>query len=116
LDELYATADAISLHTILVPQTKGMINKDSIAKMKNGVWIVNLARGELIDEDALYEACKSGKVAGAALDVYPAEPYTGKLLELDNICFTPHLGASTKEAQARIGAELVDKLAAEFKK
>lgn len=116
LEELYSNSDAISLHTVLVPQTKGMINKDSIAKMKDGVWLVNLARGELIEEDALYEACKSGKVAGAALDVYAAEPYTGKLLELDNICFTPHLGASTKEAQMRIGIELVEKLAAELKR
>lgn len=115
IDELFANSDVISLHTVLVPETKGMINRENIAKMKNGVWIVNAARGELIDEDSLYEACKSGKVAGAALDVYWQEPYSGKLLELDNVCFTPHLGASTKEAQVRIGVELVEKLSVELK-
>jgi D-3-phosphoglycerate dehydrogenase len=71
------------------------------------VFIVNTSRGEVVDEDALYEACKSGKVLGAALDVYRSEPYRGKLLELDNVYFTPHLGASTVEAQQRIGKELV---------
>ncbi len=115
LDELYAKSDIISLHTVLVPETKGMINKDTIAKMKKTVWIVNAARGELINEDDLYEACKSGRITGAAIDVYPSEPYSGKLLELDNICFTPHLGASTKEAQVRIGVELVEKLEQELK-
>ncbi len=115
LDELYSTADIISLHTVLVPETKGMINKDSIAKMKKTGWIVNDARGELQNEDDLYEACKSGRITGAAIDVYPQEPYSGKLLELDNIYFTPHLGASTKEAQARIGTELVEKLGQELK-
>lgn len=115
LDELYASADIISLHTVLVPETKGMINKNTIAKMKKTVWIVNAARGELINEDDLYEACKSGRITGAALDVYPTEPYSGKLLELENVCFTPHLGASTKEAQARIGVELVEKLGQELK-
>ncbi|MFA6530499.1 MAG: hydroxyacid dehydrogenase [Candidatus Micrarchaeia archaeon] len=115
LEELFANSDVITLHTVLVPETKGMINRENIAKMKNGVWIVNAARGELIDEDSIYEACKSGKVAGAALDVYWQEPYSGKLLELDNVCFTPHLGASTKEAQVRIGVELVEKLSVELK-
>ena len=66
-----------------------MINKDTIAKMKDGVWIVNTARGDVIDEDALYEACKSGKISGVALDVYRQEPYKGKLLELDNVYFPP---------------------------
>jgi len=114
LDEIYKKSDVISLHTILLPETKGMINTESIAKMKNGVFIINAARGELIDENALYDACKSGKIAGAALDVYSQEPYSGKLLELETICFSPHLGASTKEAQMRIGQELVEKLKAEI--
>jgi len=110
LDELYGKSDVITLHTILVPETKNMINSESISKMKEGAYIVNFARGELIDEDALYEACKKGKIAGAALDVYQSEPYKGKLLELDNVYFTPHIGGSTKEAQFRIGEELVEKL------
>jgi len=114
-DELLSTADVISLHATLTPETRNMINKEAIAKMKNGAYLMNFARGGLVDEEALYEACKTKKIAGAALDVYSVEPYAGKLLELDNICFTPHLGASTKEAQRRIGAELLEKLKAELK-
>lgn len=116
LDALLSRADVISLHVPSTPETVNMINRESIAKMKNGVWIVNTARGDVIDEDALYEACKSGKIAGAAIDVYREEPYKGKLLELDNVYFTPHLGASTKEAQMRIGSELVKILKEELKK
>ncbi|MFH2105873.1 MAG: hydroxyacid dehydrogenase [Candidatus Micrarchaeota archaeon] len=110
LDTLYKESDIISLHTILVPETRNMINSSSIAKMKQGVYLMNIARGELVDENALYDACKSGKVAGAALDVFPSEPYSGKLLGLDNICATPHIGASTNEAQSGIGEELIIKL------
>lgn len=113
-DELLANADVISLHLASTPETKNIINVQSIAKMKNGTYLINTARGDLIDEDALYDACKSGKIAGAALDVYQQEPYSGKLLELDNICFTPHLGGSTKEAQMRIGKELIEKLKKEL--
>jgi len=103
IGDLFKQADVISIHAPLVESTRNLINKDNIAKMKDGVFIINTARGPIIDEDALYEACKSGKIAGAALDVYCEEPYKGKLLELDNVYFTPHLGASTKEAQKRIG-------------
>lgn len=115
LDEVIRQSDFISLHSLLTPETRHMINTASLARMKKGVFLMNLARGELIDEDALYGACKSGQVAGAALDVYSQEPYTGPLLELDNIYFTPHIGASTKEAQMRIGQELVEKLGQELK-
>lgn len=110
LEELYGKADVISLHTVLVPQTEKMINKESIEKMKAGVYLVNIARGPLIDEEALYEGLKKGKIAGAALDVYCKEPYEGKLLELNNVFFSPHLGANTKEAQARIGEEVIEKI------
>lgn len=106
-DDFLARSDVISLHVPATPQTTGMINAESIAKMKDGVFIINTSRGEIIGEDALYEGLKSGKIGGAALDVYREEPYRGKLLELENVCFTPHLGASTKEAQERIGVELV---------
>ncbi len=116
LDAFLARADVISLHVPSTPQTVNMINRQSIAKMKDGVYIVNTARGDIVDEDALYEGCRSGKIAGAALDVYRQEPYKGKLLELDNVCFTPHLGAGTKEAQARIGTELVKILKEELEK
>jgi D-3-phosphoglycerate dehydrogenase len=110
LDEFLGKSDVISLHTILTEDTRHMINAKTIANMKDGVFIINTARGALIDEDALYDACKSGKVAGAAIDVYEEEPYSGKLLELDNVYFTPHLGAGTKEAQMRIGEELVERI------
>lgn len=106
LDEFLAQSDVISLHVPLTDETRNMINKDTIAKMKDGAFIVNTARGGIIDEDALYEGCKT-KLKGAALDVYGKEPYQGKLLELDNVCFTPHIAASTKEAQIRIGKEVV---------
>ncbi|MBN1169564.1 hydroxyacid dehydrogenase [Candidatus Micrarchaeota archaeon] len=113
LDALFAQSDVISLHVPLTAQTKNMINREAIAKMKEGVFIVNTSRGEVIDEEALYEGCKT-KLKGAALDVYKSEPYTGKLLELDNVYCTPHIAASTKEAQERIGRSIVDILK-EFK-
>ncbi len=114
LNELLAKADAITLHVPATEKTINMINSETISKMKDGVYIINTSRGEIVDEDALYEACKSGKIAAAALDVYRKEPYEGKLLELDNVFLTPHLGASTKEAQLRIGKELVEKIRKEL--
>lgn len=108
LDELFQKSDVISLHTVLVPETKNMVNKERIATMKDGAYIINFARGGLVDEEALYEALKSGKLAGAALDVYPEEPYVGKLTELDNVLLTPHLGASSFEGQKRIGDEVLE--------
>ena len=115
LDQLLAQADVISVHVPATENTVNLISKENISRMKDGVFIINTSRGEVVDEDALYEACKNGKVLGAALDVYRSEPYKGKLLELDNVYFTPHLGASTKEAQARIGRELVEILRKELK-
>ncbi|MCP4646867.1 MAG: hydroxyacid dehydrogenase [bacterium] len=110
LDELLQNADIISLHVPLNPNTNKLINAENLSKMKDGVIIINTARGQIIDEDALYEACKSGKVRAAALDVYCEEPYKGKLLELDNVFFTPHIGAATEEAQLRIGEEIASKI------
>jgi D-3-phosphoglycerate dehydrogenase len=107
LDSFLGMADVVSIHVPATPQTINLVSAANIAKMKNGVIIINTSRGEIIDEDALYDAVKSGKVAGAALDVYRSEPYNGKLLELENVYLTPHIGASTKEAQDKIGAELV---------
>ena len=114
LDELLARSDVVSLHASLTEKDRDLINAKSIAKMKDGAYLINTARGELVDEDALYDACKSGKLTGAAIDVYKSEPYKGKLLELENVYLTPHLGAGTKEAQERIGAELVKILRAEL--
>lgn len=109
-DLLLKKADIITLHLPLTPKTKGMINKESISKMKDGVYLINTSRGDIVDEEALYHACKSGKIAGAALDVFSEEPYKGKLSELPNVLLTPHLGSSTKEAQLRIGKELIERI------
>ncbi len=111
LDELLAAADYISLHLPKTKESAGMIGKDQFAKMKNGVRIINCARGGIIDEAALYDALTSGKVAGAALDVYAEEPPTDwKLIKLPNVIGSPHIGAATHEAQGRVGAEVADKL------
>ena len=117
LDELLAQADYISLHLPKTKESTGMISTDQFAKMKNGVRIVNCARGGIVDESALYEALTSGKVAGAALDVFAEDPPTDwKLAKLDNVIASPHIGAATKEAQARVGAEVAEKLIAFSKK
>ncbi len=111
LDELLPAADYISLHLPKTKESAGMIGKEQFAKMKQGVRIVNCARGGIIDEAALYDALTSGKVAGAALDVYAEEPPTDwKLVKLPNVICSPHIGAATHEAQGRVGAEVADKL------
>jgi len=111
LDELLAQADYISLHLPKTKESADMIGAEQFAKMKKGIRIVNCARGGIINEDALYEALTTGKVAGAALDVFYNEPPTEwKLLKLDNVIGSPHIGAATKEAQARVGAEVAAKL------
>ena len=111
LDELLAQSDYISLHTPKTKETTNMIGAEQFAKMKDGVRIINCARGGIIDENAFYEALTSGKVAGAAIDVFIEEPPTDwKLVKLDNVISSPHIGAATKEAQARVGAEVAEKL------
>jgi D-3-phosphoglycerate dehydrogenase len=111
LDELLAKADYISLHLPKTKESQNMIDKAQFEKMKTGVRIINCARGGILNEAALYEALISGKVAGAALDVYDVEPPTEwKLSQLDNVICSPHIGAQTKEAQGRVAAEVADKL------
>ena len=111
LDELLAASDYISLHTPKTKETTNLIGAEQFALMKDGVRIINCARGGIIDENALYQALTSGKVAGAALDVFIEEPPTDwKLLKLDNVIASPHIGAATKEAQGRVGAEVAQKL------
>ena len=111
LDELLARADYISLHLPKTNKSQNMIDKAQFEKMKTGVRIINCARGGIVNEAALYEAIISGKVAGAALDVYDVEPPTDwKLAKLDNVICSPHIGAQTKEAQGRVAAEVADKL------
>jgi D-3-phosphoglycerate dehydrogenase len=107
LDELIAGSDYITLHVGLTPQTTGVINAKTLAKMKKGVRIVNCARGELIDDAALVEALKSGQVAGAALDVFAEEPVKNSpYAELDNVILTPHIAGSTAEAQEAVGIQI----------
>lgn len=107
VEDVVVASDFITVHTPLIKETKHMINKDAFEKMKDGVRIVNCARGGIIDEDALYQAIKSGKVAGAALDVFEEEPATDhRLLELPEVIATPHLGASTVEAQENVAIDV----------
>jgi len=107
LDDLIAGSDYITLHVGLTPQTAGVVNAKSIAKMKKGVRIVNCARGELIEDAALVAALKSGQVAGAALDVFAQEPLKDSpYFELDNVILTPHIAGSTGEAQEAVGIQI----------
>ena len=112
VDDVYAAANFLTLHLPLTDETRGSVGKEAFAKMREGVRLVNAARGELLDEGALLDAVRSGKVAGAALDVFSAEPYSGPLLELDNVVVTPHLAASTEEAQDRAGVIIAEQVAA----
>jgi D-3-phosphoglycerate dehydrogenase len=107
LDDLFTRADFITLHALLTPETRDMINRDTLAKMKKGVRIIDAARGALIDETALAEAIKSGHVAGAALDVFAEEPPKpdNPLVGLPGVVHTPHLAASTEDAQIVVAIE-----------
>ncbi len=111
LDELYRRADFISLHTPKTDKTAGMINAQAFAKMKDGVRIINCARGGLIIESDLKDALESGKVGGAALDVYEVEPAKDNpLFGMENVICTPHLGASTLEAQENVALQVAEQL------
>ncbi len=111
LDELLQTSDYISLHTTLTPETKHLIGKDALTKVKAGVRIVNAARGELIEDEALLAALDSGRVAGAALDVHAQEPPKDwRLSKHPKVLALPHLGASTKEAQERVGTDIAQQV------
>jgi D-3-phosphoglycerate dehydrogenase len=111
LDELYAESDYITLHVALTTETYGMLNDAAFARMKRGVRIVNCARGELIDGEALRTAIESGKVAGAALDVFQTEPPVSEpLLAFENVLATPHIGGSTHEAQDGVGYRIAEQV------
>jgi D-3-phosphoglycerate dehydrogenase len=111
-DDIYAAADFLTVHLPLTAETRGAIGREALERMRPGVRIVNAARGELIDEAALLDALRTGHVAAAALDVFSVEPYSGPLLELDNVVVTPHLAASTEEAQDRAGVIVAEQVAA----
>src|SRR5438094_3240411 len=107
LEKLLAESDLVSLHTALSPATQNVISKANIQKMKDGARIINAARGELVDEAALAEALKSGKLAGAAVDVFSEEPpKNSPLVGLPNVIATPHVAGSTAEAQEEVGTQV----------
>ena len=112
LNELYKSSDYITVHVSLTPETDKLLNKEAFAQMKNGVRIVNCARGELLDEMALKEAIESGKVAGAALDVFLKEPTDSSfpLFAFDQVLATPHIGGSTEEAQEIVGVRIAEQI------
>ena len=112
LDELYARSDIISLHCVATEHTRGMICAENIAKMKPGAYVINAARGAVINDDDLAAAINSGHVSGAALDVYDQEPPSPQnpLIGLDNVIHTPHLAASTVEAQIRVAMDAAQQI------
>ncbi|WP_431268156.1 phosphoglycerate dehydrogenase [Dankookia sp. P2] len=112
LNELLERADFVTLHTPLTEQTRNILSRENIAKLKKGTRIINCARGGLVDEAALYDALKSGHIAGAALDVFETEPATeSPLFGLENVVCTPHLGAATAEAQENVALQVADQMA-----
>ncbi|HZC84532.1 MAG TPA: phosphoglycerate dehydrogenase [Rubrobacter sp.] len=111
-DEVFEQADFVSLHVPRTPQTMGLVNEDTLAKMKPRAYLINVARGGIVDETALYNALKEGAIAGAALDVFAEEPTTDSpIFTLPNVVVTPHLGASTAEAQDRAGITAAEQVA-----
>ncbi len=112
LSELLARADIISLHAPLTEQTRNILSRENIFRMKRGARLINCARGGLVDEAALYDALKQGHLAGAALDVFETEPATDSpLFALENVVCTPHLGAATAEAQENVALQVADQMA-----
>ena len=114
MDRLLSESDYLSVHVPLTKATHHLINKDSIEKMKKGAYLINCARGGIVDESALLDALNSGKLSGAALDVFEEEPPSenNPLLKCDKVVLTPHLGASTDEAQIQVGFEVAEQLTA----
>ena len=111
LDELVQRADFVTLHVVKTPETVGLFDKELLAKVKPGIRIINVSRGGVIDEDALAEAIRDGRVGGAALDVFTSEPTTeSPLFELPQVVATPHLGASTREAQDKAGDTIANQV------
>ncbi|HAA84829.1 MAG TPA: 3-phosphoglycerate dehydrogenase [Kosmotogaceae bacterium] len=110
LNDLLEASDVVTVHVPKSPDTNNMIDESAMSKMKKGAVLINTARGGIVDEEALYDSLISGKLAGAAMDVFEVEPPTDelrrRLVGLDNVVCTPHIGASTVEAQQRVGLEM----------
>ncbi len=110
-NELLERADYISIHTPKTKETSNLMNKDAFSRMKEGAMLINCARGGIVNEDDLYDALKSGRLGGAALDVFEEEPVCGgRLMELDNFICSPHLGASTVEAQENVARDVAKQI------
>jgi D-3-phosphoglycerate dehydrogenase len=115
LDELLAESDFVTIHIPKTSETAGLIDSAALAKMKPSAFVINAARGGVLDESALFDALKAGTIAGAGLDVYATEPCTDSpLFALDNVVATPHLGASTEEAQEKAGVAVAESVVAAF--
>ena len=119
IDEICREADIISLHVPLNDETRGMINRERIAKMKDGVILINVARGAVADEEALAEAVESGKIGGLGIDVYSAEPFPKehaftRILSRENVCLTPHMAWGAYEARNRCVEEIGKNISAFF--
>ncbi len=111
LEQLVSRSDFVTLHVARTPETVGLLGKDLLASARPGLRVINVARGGIVDEDALAEAVRNGTVAGAALDVFATEPTTSSpLFELDEVVVTPHLGASTAEAQDKAGVTIAEQV------
>ena len=110
LDTLLKESDIVSIHLNLSDQTKNMMNKQRLGQMKPDSILINASRGEIIDEDALYDILKGKKIIGAGLDVFREEPYRGPLTELYNVVLTPHIGSYAKELRIQMEIEAVENL------
>ncbi len=116
IDQLLEVSDVVSLHTPLIPETAGLIDKKALTRMKANALLINMSRGGIINEEDLYQALKSGEIAGAGVDVFEIEPPSdSKLLELDNVVLTPHTAAFTTEAMNNMNVEIVKQLIAWFR-
>jgi len=109
-NELIEMCDILTIHISLIEGKEFLLNRDAILSMKRGSFLVNLSRGKIIDEDALYDALKSKHLAGAALDVFTKEPYDGPLCKLKNVILTPHIAAFTQESRTQMEVETVENL------
>jgi phosphoglycerate dehydrogenase-like enzyme len=112
LAEIFSTCDIVTIHTPLLPETKGMVTRELLSMMKKDAILINAARGGIVDEEALYDILKDKKIRCAGFDVFASEPLPtdSKLIELDNLIMSPHVGASTEEAQFRVGEMAVHQI------
>jgi D-3-phosphoglycerate dehydrogenase len=110
MEELLARADIVTLHTAKPRDGSLILDAGHIAGMKKGAWLINAARGGIVDEQALFEALRDGRLSGAALDVFAKEPYIGSLLELPQVILTPHVGSYAKEARIDMETDTIRNL------